>query len=59
MIKERSVNMENKKLLANIGTKIDPVKRTRQMQLLLYLSFLLNLILLTIFGIGYFQWLLL
>lgn len=52
--------MNRKWLLAFIGKESnDPVKRTRQMQLLLYLSFLLNLILLTIYGIGYFQWLLL
>lgn len=47
--------MNVKKFLARIGVKGDPLKRTRQMQLLLYLSFLLNLILLTIYIIGFYQ----
>ncbi|MDT2848793.1 hypothetical protein P7H60_06430 [Vagococcus carniphilus] len=47
--------MNEKRLLAKVGVKKGLVKRTRQMQLLLYLSFLLNLILLTIYIIGFYQ----
>lgn len=35
--------MKKKYLLAAVGTNTTPVKRTRQMQLLLYLSILLNI----------------
>ncbi len=49
--------MEKKRLLARVGVQTNPVKRTRQMQLLLYLSILLNLIFLTLFVIGSIQWL--
>ncbi|MGX7025834.1 hypothetical protein [Vagococcus hydrophili] len=37
--------MTKKYLLAALGTNTTPVKRTRQMQLLLYLSIVLNILL--------------
>lgn len=41
--------MERKYLLAKIGTWRSPIKRIRQFQLLLYLSFILNIALIVAF----------
>lgn len=41
--------MERKYLLAKIGTWQSPIKRIRQFQLLLYLSFILNIVLIVAF----------